>query len=177
MTTSERIRSVLRWALALVAAAGLAIDAYVHFHLARPYFAIKSSVLSQGALFRAEATVAVIAAVAVLLRPRRYTAAFAFVVAAAGTAAVLVYAYVDIGAFGPFPNMYDPRWFGEKTLSAIAEGVAALAALALFAMLHAEARRAGDAAVAPSGGAGQGRSLRGRRSSHAMRHAPQAPLR
>ena len=141
MALSSRTQSVLKWGLALVAAAGLAIQAYVHFDLAAQYDVIKSSTLSQGDLFRAEATVAVIAAVAVLLRPRRYTAAFAFVVAAAGLAAVLVYTYVNIGAFGPFPNMYDPIWYPKKTLSVWAEGIAAVAALALFAVLHAEAHR------------------------------------
>jgi hypothetical protein len=141
MALGVRGRSAVRWGLALVAAAGLAIDAYVHLSLASEYDVIRSSVLSQGDLFRAEATVAIIAAAAVLLRPRRYTAAFAFVVAAAGTAAVLVYAYVNVGAFGPIPNMYDPIWYPKKTLSVWAEGIAAVAALALFAMLHAEARR------------------------------------
>jgi hypothetical protein len=141
LALSMRGRSAVRRGLALVAAAGLAIQAYVHFDLASAYDGVKSSVLSQGDLFRAEATVAVIAAAAVLLRPRRYTAAFAFVVAAAGTAAVLVYAYVNIGAFGPFPNMYDPVWFPKKTLSVWAEGIGAVAALALFLMLHAETRR------------------------------------
>jgi hypothetical protein len=141
MALSTRGRSAVRLGLAVVAATGLAIQAYVHFDLASEYDVIKSSVLSQGDLFRAEATAAAIAAAAVLLRPRRYTAAFAFVVAAAGTAAVLVYQYVNIGAFGPFPNMYDPIWFPKKTLSVWAEGIAAVAALALFAMLHAEARR------------------------------------
>jgi hypothetical protein len=90
----------------MIAAAGLAIDAYAHFDLASTYSGVKSSVLSQGDLFRAEATVSAIAAAAVLLRPRRYTAAFACVVATAGTATVLVYAYVNVGAFGPIPNMY-----------------------------------------------------------------------
>jgi len=109
-----------------------------------------------GDLFRVEGVAAAIAAAAVLFHPRRYTAAFAFLVAAAGTAAVLVYAYVDVGAFGPFPDMYDPIWFPEKTLSAWAEGVAAVAALALFVWLHLEARsaQAGSSArsrgVAPS---------------------------
>jgi hypothetical protein len=134
-------QSSIRFALALIAAVGLAIDAFVHFDLASAYDGVKSSVLTQGDLFRAEGVMAAIAAAAVLLRPRRYTAAFAFVVAAAGTAAVLVYAYVDVGAFGPLPNMYDPIWFTEKTISAWAEGIAALAALALFAMLHMQARR------------------------------------
>lgn len=175
MATSERTRSAVRLALALIAAAGLAIDAYVHFDLAGPYAAIKSSVLSQADLFRGEATVAAIAAAAVLLRPRRYTAAFAFVVAAAGTAAVLVYAYVDIGAFGPFPDMYDPRWFGEKTLSVVAEGVGAVAALALFLMLHAEARNS-ERLAAPSGGHVRGSWPR-TRNSRLIGRAPRAPLR
>lgn len=131
---------MIRLGLAVIGAAGLAIDAYVHFDLASSYAPIKTSSLSQVDLFRAEGAVAAVAAVAVLLRPRRYTAAFAFLVAAAGTAAVLVYAYVDVGAFGPVPNMYDPYWFDEKTLSAWAEGIAAVAALGLFAELHTHAR-------------------------------------
>lgn len=144
-------QSALRFALALIAAAGLAIDAYVHFDLASAYDGVKSSVLTQGELFRGEATVAAIAAAAVLLHPRRYTAAFAFIVAAAGTAAVLVYAYVDVGAFGPFPDMYDPPWYPEKTLSAWAEGAAAVAALGLFATLHARTRRASTRSDVPGG--------------------------
>ena len=140
MTTKLTTQSALRWGLALIAAAGLAIDAYVHFHLASAYDGIKSSVLTQGDLFRVEGVAAVLAAVAVLVRPRRYTAAFAFVVAAGGTAAVLVYAYVNVGAFGPFPNMYDPIWYTEKTVSVWAEAIAAVAALALFVVLHLQAR-------------------------------------
>jgi hypothetical protein len=142
MTTKIDGRSAIRWGLALITAAGLVIDAWVHFDLASAYDPIKSSVLSQGDLFRVEGVAAIIAAVGVLVRPRRYTAAFAFLVAAAGTAAVLVYAYVDVGAFGPFPNMYDPLWYTEKTLSAWAEGIAAVAALALFVMLHLQTRSA-----------------------------------
>ncbi|WAX57149.1 hypothetical protein M6B22_21930 [Jatrophihabitans cynanchi] len=142
MAMSMQGRTVIRLGLALIAAAGLAIDAYVHFDLASAYASIKSSTLNQGQLFRAEGAVAAIAAAAVLLHPRRYTAAFAFVVAAAGTAAVLVYAYVNVGAFGPFPNMYDPLWYPEKTLSVWAEGIGAVAALALFAVLHRDTQGA-----------------------------------
>jgi hypothetical protein len=141
MAMSMQGRTVIRLGLALIAAAGLAIDAFVHFDLASAYASIKSNTLDQGELFRAEGTVAAVAAAAVLFRPRRYTAAFAFVVAAAGTAAVLVYAYVNLGAFGPFPNMYDPLWYPEKTLSVWAEGIAAVAALALFAVLHLDPQR------------------------------------
>jgi hypothetical protein len=38
-------------------------------------------------------------------------------VSAGGFAAVLVYQYVDVGAIGPLPNMYDPGQYPEKTLS------------------------------------------------------------
>ena len=123
---------MIRIALIAVVVAGLAIDAYVHFHLASAFAHNRTSTLSEADLFRVEAVVAVIAAVALLLRPRRFTAAFAFLVAAGGFAAVLVYRYVDIGAFGPIPRMYDPYWVpAEKLLSVVGEGVAAVAALAL----------------------------------------------
>jgi hypothetical protein len=138
---SARGSSVIRWALIFAVVAGLAVDAFVHFDLASAFDANKSSVLTEAELFRAEASVSVLAAIALLVRPRRYTAAFAFLVAAAGTAAVVLYRYVDVGAFGPVPDMYDPFWApAEKTLSALAEGVAAVAALALFLMFQRRAR-------------------------------------
>jgi hypothetical protein len=128
--------------LTALVVAGLAVDAYVHLHLAPNFRTVRSSTLSEEDLFRGEAVAAILAAVALVVRPRRYTAAFAFLVAAAGTGAVVVYRYVDVGAFGPFPNMYDPFWAPtEKTLSAVAEAVAALAALALFVMFHLRSRR------------------------------------
>src|SRR5690349_23867060 len=117
--------AALRWGLIVVVVAGLAVDAYVHFDLASGYAAVRSSTLSQADLFRAEGVAAVVAAAALVARPRRYTAAFAFLVAAGGTAAVLVYRYVDVGAHGPLPDMYEPVWYPEKTLSAWAEAIAA----------------------------------------------------
>lgn len=136
----------IRTFLILVVVAGLAIDAYVHFHLASGYAGVKTSTLSQADLFRVEGALAVIAAAALLVRPRRYTAAFAFLVTAGGTAAVLLYKYVNVGAFGPVPNMYEPIWYTEKTLSVWAEGIAALAALALLAMFQFRAGRTDVAA-------------------------------
>ena len=139
----------LRVVLTVVILAGLAVDVYVHFDLASGYAGNKSSTLSEGFLFRAEAVIALIAGVALLVRPRRYTAAFAFLVTAGGTAAVLLYRYVDVGAFGPFPNMYENIWYPEKTLSAWAEGIAAVAALALLLVLHVRTRPTTQAAAAP----------------------------
>ena len=144
MSTQNR---TLQWTLIAVVVVGLAVDAFVHFDLASAFKHNKTSTLSETDLFRAEAVAAIVAAVALVVRPRRYTAAFAFLVAAAGTAAVIVYRYVDVGAFGPIPNMYDPYWApAGKTISAVAEGVAALAALALFAQFHLLARTPAPAA-------------------------------
>jgi hypothetical protein len=128
---------IVRGVLTVVVGAGLAVDAYVHLNLASTYDAVKSNSVSQGELFRVEGLVAAVAAVAVILRPRRYTALFALLVAAGGLAAILVYRYVNVGALGPLPNMYEPVWYAKKAQSAWAEGVAALAALALVVVLPA----------------------------------------
>ncbi len=141
-------RRGLRAGLIGVVVAGLAIDAYVHLHLAAPYDGVKSSVLTQGDLFRAEAALAIIAALALVVRPRRWTALIAFLVSAGGFALVLLYQYVNVGSIGPLPNMYDPVSSPEKTLSIAAEGIAALAALILLALLERRTARAGTAAGA-----------------------------
>jgi enamine deaminase RidA (YjgF/YER057c/UK114 family) len=139
MTT--RGEKALQAVLTVIAAAGLALDAYVHLNLASAFADVKTSVMSKADVFRIDAVVALIAAVALLVRPRRWTAGFAFLVAAAGTIAVVLYRYVDLGAIGPFPNMYDPYWGpAKKAISAFAEGAAALAALGLFVMFHIRAR-------------------------------------
>ena len=121
---------VARLLLRLLVAAGLAVDAYVHFDLASQYDS-PGARISQGTLFQIEAIVAVVAAVLVIAVRRWITDVFAFLVAISAFAAVVVYRFVDVGAFGPFPNMYEPNWYTEKTLSAVAEAVAALAALLL----------------------------------------------
>ena len=84
--------------------------------------------------------------VLVLLTRHRFGALVAFLVAAGGLGAVLLYAYVDVGGFGPLPNMYDPIWYPEKTISAIAEAVAAVGALALLTLPY----RASDAETSTS---------------------------
>ena len=142
----------VRTVLTLVVAAGLAIDAYVHLDLASTYDVVNTSTLSQGDLFRVEAALAIVAGVALLVRPRRYTAWFAFLVSAGGVAAVLVYRWVDVGKLGPLPNMYEPYWYGEKTLSLVAEAIAAAAAAVLLVLMYMRARAVAKPAVvnAPS---------------------------
>jgi hypothetical protein len=120
-----------------VVAAGLGVDAYAHWQLAPGFDGIQATAsphISQGGLFRLEAALALIAMVLVLLTRHRFGAVVAFLVAAGGLGAVLLYAYVDVGALGPLPNMYDPIWYPEKTISAIAEAIAAVGALALLTL-------------------------------------------
>ena len=121
-----------RSGLGVVIAAGLVVDAAVHVDVASSYALVRTALVSQADLFRLEALAAVVAAAAVLVRPGRPTALFAVLVSAGGVGAVLFYAYVDPGAIGPLPDMYDPVWYPEKTLSLVGEVVAALAGAVLL---------------------------------------------
>jgi hypothetical protein len=121
---------VVKNALRVLAAAGLAIDAYVHFDLA-PSFASNTASISEATLFRLEASLAVVAAVLVIAVRRWPTDVLAFAVAATGFAVLLIFRYVNIGAFGPFPVLYEPIWYPKKTSAAVAEGVAMVVTLPL----------------------------------------------
>ncbi|MGO4492929.1 hypothetical protein AB4Y86_12715 [Arthrobacter sp. 2YAF22_2] len=126
-------------ALRGLTAVALLTDAGVHFHLAPGYQAGSPQGIGQGNLFLLEAAAAALAALAVLLRGSRAAYAFAFLVALSAFAAVVFFRYVDLPAFGPFPAMYEPVWYFEKTASAVAEGAGAvLAGIGL-----ARTRRAG----------------------------------
>lgn len=131
----------LHAAARLLAAAGLAADAYLHARLAERYDAV-SATLSQGTLFRIEAAIAALAALLLLVRRRPLADAFAWTVAAGGLAALLLYRYVDVGELGPLPNMYEPAWFTEKNLVVIAQ---VLAFLATSLLLLTRRRRRGHA--------------------------------
>lgn len=129
----------MNMALRVLTAAALLIDAAVHIQLAPGYQAASPGGIGQGNLFLLESAAAVLAALWVLFRGSRASLAFALVVALSAFAAVVLYRYVDIPAFGPFPAMYEPVWFFEKSLSAVAEGVGAL--LAGIGLLRTAPRR------------------------------------
>lgn len=144
-----QIHSSVRTALKLLTAAGLAVDAYVHLQLAGRYDTTLDG-LSQGTLFRIEGGLAILAALVVLASNRRAVLAGPFLVAASALGAVLLYRYVDVGVLGPLPDMYDPAWYPEKTISAVAEAVAALGCAVLLSSPRTrQPRRAGanDAGV------------------------------
>lgn len=119
--------------LRVLTAVALLIDAGVHIHLAPGYQAGSPGGIGQGTLFLLESAAAILAALYVLLRGSRTAYAVAFVVAFSAFAAVVTYRYIDIPAFGPFPAMYDPTWFFEKALSAVAEAAGAVLAAIGFA--------------------------------------------
>jgi hypothetical protein len=129
-------------ALRVLTAVALLVDAGVHIHLAPGYQAGNPTGIGQGNLFLLESAAAVLAALYVLLRGSRAAYAAALLVALSAVVAVVLYRYVDIPAFGPFPAMYEPVWFFEKSLSAAAEaGGALLAAIGLARTGRADNRR------------------------------------
>ncbi|WP_427131980.1 hypothetical protein [Pseudarthrobacter sp. S9] len=115
-------------ALRVLTAVALFIDAGVHVHLAPGYQAGNAVGIGQGNLFLLESAAAVLTALYVLLRGSRAAYAAALMVALSAFVAVVLYRYVNIPAFGPFPAMYDPVWFFEKSLSAVAEAAGAILA-------------------------------------------------
>lgn len=119
----------LLWALRLLTAAALAIDAYIHAGLAPTYDAIGNHI-TQGTLFRIEAGVSAFAALLILVTAIRPAWALCVLVLVGALAALMVYRYIDVGTLGPLPNMYEPAWFPKKTAAAFAEAVGLLTALA-----------------------------------------------
>ena len=131
----------LRWLSALA----LAASAYLHWDLARsPYFADGQITLS--GLFLAQAVVAAAVALWVALRSDRLALLAAAAVGGASLLALVSSVYVRLPAFGPFPVLYEPAWYGEKVVATVSAAVAAVLALAALAL----GRR-----VRPGGRAGQ----------------------
>lgn len=115
-------------AVRLITAAGLGIDAYVHLTLA-PTYAEGGGQINEGVLFRGEAVLAVFSALVIIFAARRISFLLGFAVSASALAIMLLSRYVDIGALGPLPDLYDPVWFPAKLLAAFSEGAASIAAL------------------------------------------------
>jgi hypothetical protein len=110
-------------------------------------------------------------AAVVLALPRKWPAwLFAALVAGSAAAAVVAYTYIDIGPIAGLPNMYEPSWGPPgKLLSAVAEGLGALLALAGLGWALTMRRRAARAGSA----AGAARTAN---SAGAARAAHEAPV-
>nr|WP_221382794.1 hypothetical protein [Actinoplanes polyasparticus] len=117
--------------LTVVTAALLGVDAYVHLHDAAQYDQFRSSVMSEGTLFRIQGVVAIVVALALLIWPRVLTWIVSLLVAGSAAVAVTLYTYVNVGQLGPLPNLYENTWSAPgKAFSAVAETLAALVAIA-----------------------------------------------
>jgi hypothetical protein len=126
---------IVSWTLRIATATALGIDAVVHWQNASAYDAVRGGI-SQGQLFRAEAAVAVAVGLLVLARPRPSSWLAALLVGASALGAVLLYRYVDVGALGPLPDLYENTWqVPGKLLSAYAE-VAAVVLAGLGLLTH-----------------------------------------
>lgn len=130
--------------LRIVTCVGLVADAGVHLHLARSYDVVAGGI-TQGTLFRIESGVSLVVAVLVLVLRRWWMDAIAFVVAGSAVLAVLASTYVHVGAIGPIPDMYEPIWYLEKVLVAIAEAMATVTAFAAAVLAFRATRRVGRA--------------------------------
>jgi glucan phosphoethanolaminetransferase (alkaline phosphatase superfamily) len=127
--------------LAVLTAVLLAVDAFVHLKYASQYDSFKSSVMSEGTLFRIQGIVAIVVAAAVLIWPRVITWVLALLVAGSAAVAVVLYTYVNVGPLGPLPNLYENTWRPPgKVPSAVAEAAAAVVAI-VGLILTVRARR------------------------------------
>jgi hypothetical protein len=145
---------MVSWVLRVGTAAALGIDAVVHWANAPAYDTVGTRI-SQGGLFRVEAVVAVIVGGLVLVRPRPSSWLAGLLVAASALAAVLVYRYVDVGALGPLPDLYENTWqVPGKLLSAWAEAAAVV--LAGLGLVTHRSHRGGRRLAAKAATAGRG---------------------
>ena len=125
--------------LALLAAIAFAIDAAVHASNASFYDPAHGGLITEGNLFRAEAALAALVSLLLVVRPTRGVWTLAIATAGSALAAVILYRYVDVGAIGPIPNLYEPTWqVPGKLLSAYAE--ASAVAISAAGAIHARAR-------------------------------------
>ena len=124
---------LLAYGLRVAAVAGLGIDALVHATSAGLYDGPAGGFITEGNLFRAEATVSVLLAVLLLIRPAPSTWLAVLVVAGTALGAVILYRYVDVGPIGPVPDLYEPTWQvpGKLAAASAEAGVLVLSALAL----------------------------------------------
>ena len=118
--------------LRVAGAGALGISSYVHLHGAHFYRSLGDTI-TQADLFCVQGAVAAAVGLWVLVTGSRWAWVAVALVGAASFAAVVVYRYVDVGAIGPIPNMYEPSWqTNQKLLSAYAEaGSVVIAVVAL----------------------------------------------
>ena len=121
-------------ALRVIGALALGFSAYLHFRIAAerpPLFADGQVTLS--GLFVAQAVTATAVSLWVLVHGVRLAWLAFGAVALGSLTALLLSVYVQIPSIGPFPAIFEPLWYTDKVLAAIAAGVATIVAIAALA--------------------------------------------
>ena len=140
-TPSTRDRTPVALVLRVLGAAALAVSAYLHVHLATGP-KITDGEITLAGLFLAQAVVATLVAVWVLVLGDRLAWLAAAVVGVASLGALVLSVYVEIPSIGPFPTLYEPVWYADKVVAAVSAAVAAVVALLALALRsRATARR------------------------------------
>jgi hypothetical protein len=123
---------VLRIALYALTGAGLIVNAVIHLQLAATFDAVTGSLLSQSDLFRIQAVAGILITVALVIARRAWVAAIAAVIALGGLGMLVLTTLVplDLTALG-LPAIFEPVWYSDKVIAALAQGIAALTAAAL----------------------------------------------
>jgi hypothetical protein len=121
---------IFTFAAALWTALALGVNAYVHFVLADPFDGNAGTLVTQGWLFRIEGAADILAAVLILVRPRRWTALIAGIVALGGLVLIVytVYVPLDLTAIG-LPYLYEPSWYQQKIVAVFAQALAIVGAI------------------------------------------------
>ena len=121
---------IFTFAAAIWTALALGINAYVHFVLADPFDGNAGTLVTQGWLFRIEGVADILAAVLILVHPRRWTALIAGIVALGGLVLIVftVYVPLDLTAIG-LPYLYEPSWYQQKIIAVLAQALAVVGAL------------------------------------------------
>lgn len=138
---------LVEWAVRIVVVVGLAVDAFVHFDLAESQQLAAPGGIGGGTLFRLQAGLASLVAVLLLVSGRRWAYALALLTGLSALVPVLLYTYVDLPAIGPIPPMYDPYWYPEKVLSAVAEALVVLGSAAGWVLCRRRTRQSPTAPI------------------------------
>jgi hypothetical protein len=141
--TDRTTRSTTRTGMVLrvIGALALGYSGYLHLRIAldRPPLFADGQVTLSG-LFIAQAVAAAVVVLWVLVRGD-LVAWLAFGAVAVGSLVALVLSvYVRIPSVGPFPVIYEPVWYLDKNLAAVAAAIATLTALVALVRLRRPAR-------------------------------------
>lgn len=119
--------------LRFVVAAALAVSGWIHLDLADTFDFVGEQI-TLGTLFRLQGAAALVVALWLLLVRRSWLPELAaLLIGLVSLLAVVLSVYVRFPALGPFPEVYEPIWYVEKSASAVTAGLAAVGSGLLLA--------------------------------------------